>query len=434
MAHGPTSPAPSVNDPRLRPELIIVVGGLIATGHEAVMITIAAMPGFMEELGSVFFIGVTMSLGIALSSSSVGRVITNIPAGILSERIGRKPVIVAGAIIVAIFGTISGFAPNAPMFWAIRLAMGVGSAMTITIANVVATDLSNVDNRGRVLGLMHGVQLVVGIFTPALGGFLAYFTDIRAPFYASGIGIAVFAVWALARLPETRPASTRAVGIGADSHRSLGTASLLKDPSFLWVCILGFSTFYLRNGATTGLIPFFMKDVLSMNTAEIGVLFTVSSVIHGTIIYPAGWASDKWGRIPIIVPAGIVVGIGIAVLPFMTSFVPFVIVFVILHAAMGWGGQAPTAYLGDISPPGQRGAAFGMYRTFGDAAGIIGPLVALGLADYVSYTTAFGSGALLWIVTVIVFWRVAKESAGSNRMHARTMATRKPQPDQTSRR
>lgn len=426
MAQGPTTTAPSGTDPRLRPELILIVGGLIASGHAAVMITIAALPVFMKELGGVLFIGVGMSVGIALASASFGRVITNIPAGLLSERIGRKPVIITGALIIAVFGTLSGFSADAPTFWIIRLVMGIGSAMTITIANVVATDLSNVENRGRVLGLMHGVQLVVGIFTPALGGFLAHFADIRAPFYLSGVAIALFAVWAMARLPETRPQIARAVGDGTDPRRSLGAVSLLKDPSFLWVCILGFSTFYLRNGATTGLIPVFMEDVLAMNTAEIGILFTVSSVIHGVIIYPAGWASDKWGRIPIIVPAGIVVGLGIALLPLMTTIIPFVIVFVVLHAAMGWGGQAPTAYLGDISPPGQRGAAFGMYRTFGDAAGIIGPLIALGMADYISYTSAFGFGAGLWIVTVLVFWRIAKESAGHNRKHPQTIGTQRP--------
>jgi MFS family permease len=130
------------------------------------------------------------------------------------------------------------------------------------------------------------------------------------------------------------------------------------------------------------------------------------------------------------VPAGIAVGLGIAMLPLMTTIIPFVVVFVILHAAMGWGGQAPTAYLGDISPPGQRGAAFGMYRTFGDAAGILGPLIALGMADYISYTSAFGFGAALWIVTVLIFWRVAKESAGSNRKHPQTMGTERSKTEQ----
>ena len=403
----------------LRPELIIIVGGLIATAHAAMMITIPALPTFMKNLGGFWIIGITLSLGIALASSSLGRVVTNIPAGVLSERIGRKPIMIAGAIIVAVFGTLSGVAPNAPIFWLFRLLMGVGSAMVITIANVVATDLSGVHNRGRVLGMMHGMQLVVGISTPALGGFLAEYVDIRAPFYLSGGGTAVIALWAFLRLPETRPKIAQ-IAHGVAARRPAGTLSLLRDPSFFWVCMIGFATFYLRNGATTGLIPVYMDDVLAMGPGDLGILFTVASVIHGVIIYPAGWASDIWGRKPLIVPAGILVGIGVAAIPFMTEVTPFVITFILLHTAIGWGGQAPTAYLGDIAPDALRGAAFGMYRTFGDAAGIIGPLIALGLADYVGYEAAFGSGALLWLVTVFMFWKVAKESAGKNRKHSRT--------------
>lgn len=405
----------------LRPELIVIVGGLIATAHAAMMITIPALPTFMDDLGGVLFIGVGMSIGIALASASLGRVLTNIPAGLLSEKVGRKPVMITGAIIVAVFGTLSGLAPNAPSFWVARLLMGVGSAMVITIANVVATDLSGVDNRGRVLGMMHGMQLVVGISTPGLGGFLAEYVDIRAPFYLSGGGTAVFALWALLRLPETRPHIPRIHGRATASRAKASTASLLRDPSFFWVCMIGFSTFYLRNGATTGLIPVYMDDILAMGPADLGALFTVASVIHGVIIYPSGWASDIWGRKPMIVPAGILVGIGVAAVPFMTEVTPFVITFIVLHTVIGWGGQAPTAYLGDIAPDGQRGAAFGMYRTFGDAAGIIGPLVALGLADFVSYTAAFGSGAALWTITVVIFWKVAKESAGKKRTHPRTV-------------
>jgi MFS family permease len=390
------------------------------------MIVIPALPRFMAGLGEFTFTSVTvtvnLALGVALSSSSFGRFLTNIPAGMLSERIGRKHVIITGAIIIGVFSSLSGTAPNAPVFWLYRLLIGIGSAMTITVANVVAADLSGIENRGRVLGLMHGMQLIVGISTPALGGFLATWVSLRMPFYVSGFSVIFFAIWALFRLPETRPTRNHQ-STGAESRRSLGTMSLLRDPSFFLVCMIGFSTFFLRGGATTGLIPVFMVDILGQSEAVLGILFTISSIIHGIIVYPAGVVADRIGRKPLIVPAGILVGVGIAIIPFATNLQPFVVVFILLHAAVGWGGQAPTAYLGDIAPQGMRGVSFGMYRTFGDAAGIFGPVIALGLADLVSYKVAFWFGAVLWTVTILAFWQFARESAGPNATHKRAIET-----------
>lgn len=411
-----TPPQAQGGSPKLRPELIIIVGGLIASSHASVMITIPAMKSFLDLIGGVWGVSATLAFGVALSVTSAARFFTNIPGGMLSERIGRKPVIIGGALIITVFGTLSGSSPDALWFWGYRFLLGVGSAMTITVANVVATDLSSIQNRGRVLGLMHGMQLVVGIATPALGGFLAELVDTRLPFYLSGAGTGFFALWAILRLPETRPHHVGG-SAGADARRPFGAFFLLRDPSFLAVCLLGFSTFFLRGGATTGLIPDYVDEILGYGPGTLGLLFTAASVIHGSIVYPSGWAADKWGRKPVIVPIGIVVGVALVVLPFMRSIAPFTVVFLVLHTAIGWGGQAPTAYLGDISPQGQRGNAFGMYRTFGDAAGIFGPIIALGLADAFNYVVAFTFGAVLWMASLVFFMKVAKESAGPHRIH-----------------
>lgn len=396
----------------LRIELIIITGGLIASAHASMMIITPVMPRFIELIGGGAFV-----FGLTFALYAVGRFITNIPAGVLSDKVGRKWIITIGGLGVALFATLGGFAQDAPTFLTLRFLSGVMSSMTIVMANVVAADLSTVENRGRVLGLMHGLQLVVGTGSPALGGLIGEVFGTRAPFYVSGIFVLTFALWGIVRLPETRPqaGSEGAVAPVRHSNSLSGARFLLRDTSFFIVCVLGFSTFFLRGGMATTLIPQFAHDLLEMGPGAIGLLFTFSSLMHGILIYPAGAMSDKYGRKIIIVPAGIVIGVSVAWLPFADALGPFIAAFILLHVAQGWSGQAPVAYVADLAPQGMRGMAIGLFRTFGDAAGMIGPVVSMTLLSVHSYHAAFGFNAVLWTATIVVFAYLAVETAGKHR-------------------
>ncbi len=396
----------------LRLELVIITGGLIASAHASMMIITPVMPKFIDLIGGGVF-----ALGLTFSVYGVGRFITNIPAGVISEKVGRKWIITIGGLGVALFATLGGFAQDVPTFLTLRFLSGVASSMTIVMANVVAADLSTVENRGRVLGLMHGLQLVVGTGSPALGGLIGEVFGTRAPFYVSGIMVLFFALWGIVRLPETRPqpGSADAGPQIRHSNSPRGALFLLRDTSFLMVCILGFSTFFLRGGMFTTLVPAFVHEVLEMGPGAIGLLFTFSSLMHGILIYPAGAMADKYGRKIIIIPAGLVIGVAIAWVPFADTLGPFLVVFFLLHIAQGWSGQAPVAYVADLAPMGMRGMAIGLFRTFGDAAGMIGPVVSMSLLSIHSYHAAFGFNAVLWTVTVVVFAYLAVETAGKHR-------------------
>ena len=68
--------------------------------------------------------------------------------------------------------------------------------------------------------------------------------------------------------------------------------------------------------------------------------------------------------------------------------------------------------------------SFGLYRTFGDMAGIVAPVIATGLAETISFHAAFFFNGALWLVTLLFFSRIAVETAGSNakRREARVAA------------
>ena len=90
----------------------------------------------------------------------------------------------------------------------------------------------------------------------------------------------------------------------------------------------------------------------------------------------------------------------------------FVAAYMLMVASSSFGGQAPMAYVGDVVPAGIRGSATGLYRTFGDAAGVLGPLVTAGLTHSYSYTAGFLAAALVAAVSFALFALFASETAG----------------------
>lgn len=399
----------------LNREVVIIIAGVVVMAHATTMITVPLLPRYVSELG-----GSVLAVGLALSSYAAARLFTNIPAGMLSERIGRRPVIVAGALGVGLFGSLSGSAATVPVFMAYRFMMGLFSAMAITTSNVAIADVTTVENRGRTLSLVSGAHLAMGIAAPALGGIVGEFVGVRVPFYASGVPAVLVGIWALARLPETRAprkVEPGAVPAGGSGGTWADTRVLLANPSFLLVCLVGFAYFFTRAGASHALIPIFADQVIGIGPGQLGVFFSIAAVLHGLMVYPAGMVSDRFGRKVLIVPGGLLAAAALVFFPFAGTLAAFAFAFIALNAAEGFSGGAPNAYVGDVSPPGLRGLGFGIYRTFGDLAGLIAPLLLAGLAA-TSFHAGFFFAAALHIGATLAFALRAVETAGRRRRRA----------------
>ena len=391
-------------------EVVIIIAGVVVMTHAAGMVTVPLLPRYVSELG-----GSVLAVGLALSAYAAARLFTNIPAGMLSERIGRRPVIIAGALGVGVFASLSGSAATIPVFMGYRFMMGLFSAMAITTSNAAIADVTTIENRGRTLSLVSGAHLAMGIAAPALGGIVGELVGIRVPFYASGIPAVLVGIWALARLPETHSARPDGAGearAGAPGRSWPDTRVLLTNPNFLLICLVGFAQFSTRAGASHALIPIFADQVIGIGPGQLGVFFSIAAVLHGLMVYPAGMVSDRFGRKVLIVPGGLLVGAALVIYPFASTLATFAFAFIAVHAAEGFSGGAPNAYVGDSTPSGMRGLAFGIYRTFGDLAGLIAPLLFVWLAT-ASFHAGFFFAAALHLGATLAFALRAVETAGS---------------------
>jgi MFS family permease len=142
------------------------------------------------------------SFGVAFSAVMFSRLLFQIPVGRLSDRLGRKPLIIAGLLLMAPVTALMGEAGTTLQLIALRTIQGIGSAGIAAPAMALAADLSTSGGEGRQMSITtmgFGLGISVG---PLLAGILAVFS-FRLPFIIVGIMLLIV-VWAVHRyMPET---------------------------------------------------------------------------------------------------------------------------------------------------------------------------------------------------------------------------------------
>lgn len=119
---------------------------------------------------------------------------------------------------------------------------------------------------------------------------------------------------------------------------------------------------------------------------------------------------DKLGRKALIVPSALVTGVALVLFALSGQVWMFIMAAVIHGFGTGILGPAPAAYAADIAPPGMRGITMGLYRTFGDAGFVIGPVALGGLADLVGFGPALTFNAIVLVSVAMLFAIFARET------------------------
>ncbi|MCP3913447.1 MAG: MFS transporter [Actinomycetia bacterium] len=367
----------------------------------------------------------TAVVGLTFTAFGLARLLLNIPAGIWADRAGRRFLLVGGPIVTSIGMIGSGLAPTIWALLAWRLVAGAGSALYMTGAQIYLIDIAADDERARYIATNQGALLVGVSVGPAVGGLLADSYGLRVPFLVVGIGAAITAVYGFFRLPETRESTVDEVGTTASSMAAepikgvpggegvwATRRAFARSNQFVAVGLVSFAIFSLRSGFRQTLVPIAATDRFGLDTGDLGLLFTALGVIGLVLIGPAGWVADRWGRKPAIVPSGYVAAAGVALTAVSGNLTWFVAGLVLSAIGTGVGGPAPAAFVADISPPELRGAAMGLYRTWGDLGMVAAPVLSGALADVTSMRTSMLVSATVIAAAITWFQITAREPTG----------------------
>ena len=358
----------------------------------------------------------TAVVGLTFTAFGLARLVLNVPAGLWADRAGRRALLIGGPLITAIGMIGSGLAPTIWALLAWRLVAGAGSALYMTGAQIYLIDIAGDAQRARYIATNQGALLVGVSVGPAVGGFLADAFDLRTPFLVVGAGALLTALYGFLRLPETL-GSEGDVATESDTKSGRSTrfggnlppATFVLSRQFVAIGVVTFAIFAVRSGFRQTLVPLVGVDKYGFDTGDLGLLFTMLGLIGLVLVGPAGWAADRFGRKPTIVPPGYISAAGLLIAALAPNAIWFAVGLIASSIGTGVSGPAPAAFVADIAPPELRGSAMGLYRTWGDLGLVLAPLLAGLLADGTNRETAMVAIAILVAIAITWFMVVAVE-------------------------
>ena len=329
---------------------------------------------------------------------------SNLAAGWLADRFGRRMILVAGWIAALPVAPLIIFAPSWSWVVAANVLLGINQGLAWSMTVNMKIDLVGPRRRGFALGLNEASGYVSVSLAAAAAGFLGASYGLRPAPYVLAEGLAVAGLL-LSFLTQETARHVELESSGDDAPRPLAAAVVevsFRDRSMSSACQAGMVN-NLNDGMAWALLPLFFA-AQGLGLREIAILAAVYPAVWGFVQLGTGWMSDVVGRKVLVVSGMLLQSVAIASFVVLQGFVWWLAAAVLLGAGTAMVYPTLLAVVGDAASPANRATSVGIYRTWRDAGYAVGAIVAGAVADAAGFPAAIVAVAALTGLSGVLAW------------------------------
>lgn len=364
----------------------VLVGGT----NFGTAVAIPVLPLHANALGAS-----VSTVGLVIAMFGLGRLLSNLPAGHLVERLPVKVLLVTAGLVAATASALVAVGGGIGLLLVLRLMSGIAAGTAVTVAQTSLLFIE-VASSSRALGYLLSAQFAAGALGPVVGGVVAEEVGTSAAFVvAGGVGLAcsLAAAWGLSstRAPSAELVGGRAASPGIDRRPLLA------------VCLAGGVVVLARYGGEHVLIPVLAYGDAGVSPRDLGLTFGIVGAANAGLVVLSSRVGERIGHRSVVVAS-------------LTTYAFLLLGFLVVHDAgamlglvvvaglvTAFSATAPTAYLLDLAAGRRGGPAVGAFRTISDLSGLVGAVATGWLIERADPSAAVVTLAVLVFVVAVSF-------------------------------
>jgi len=366
---GPASVLASMEKAFLMGKFAVLMATAFVDMIGAVMI-LPLIPFYADTMGASGFV-----IGVLISAFSIAQLVSVPLWGRLSDRHGRRPVVVLGLAISSVSYIVFAFADSLWLLFLSRAVQGLGGG-TVGVIQAYVADAHAPEERAKGLGWLSAATSLGTIVGPALGSVLAAIWGRSAP----GLGAAMLCLLNLAFawrfLPEARELRTstdsHAVPVPAVKRSPWSVLGRPRDTAarLIWTYAVAIGAFY----GILAVLTMFLSRQFGVGEKTIGYFFmwfgAAGVIVRTTLVGPA---ARRLGEVRMARVGVVLLASGLTLFPFSKTYAVLLFSMTLIPLGTAFTFPAVTALLSRVVPSRERGTYMGVQQTAGGMARVVFP-------------------------------------------------------------